>query len=70
MIYKSASSYWLASPKSNKLYNGVNSSGGLSSYTYDSTDANTRPVISLKPNTKYTSGTGTKNDPYVVDTSN
>ena len=38
---------------------------------YGFTDVNTsfgvRPVVSLKPGTEYASGTGSKDDPYIVE---
>ncbi len=40
---------------------------GRSSSSKVSHGGGVRPVISLKPGTEYTSGTGTKDDPYIVE---
>lgn len=40
---------------------------GSISYNYDSFDFGVRPVISLTKGTKYTSGDGTANNPFVVE---
>ena len=45
--------------------NYANSAGGYGSYQVKTTYA-VRPVVSLKPGTEYESGTGSKDDPYVV----
>ena len=68
-LRKTEKYYWLGSPYN--FYNdnafecviamsGYNSAY-LVNYTYG-----VRPVVSLKPGTEYTSGTGSKSDPYVV----
>ena len=45
----------------------VNNGGNVSSRTTTSTTG-VRPVIALRPGTEYISGTGSKEDPYVVNT--
>ena len=42
---------------SGELYNGYNTGWELG----------VRPVISLKPGTEYISGTGSKDNPYIVE---
>ena len=44
----------------------MNSTYTLSYYSAGQA-ARVRPVISLKPGTTYTSGTGSQEDPYIVD---
>ena len=65
--------YWLISPKYyretwtvNRL---VNSSGGINSDEVNRISRGIRPAISLKPGTKYSSGSGTMQYPYIVNTS-
>ena len=69
-IYKSNDDYYLLTPLYGNYMNEVGTSGigqwGMSAES----PTHIRPAISLKSTTKYTSGTGTMDDPYVVDTSN
>ena len=63
--------YWLMTPCwVNELYGrgmSINPSGGFSTY-YNSTHAmGVRPVVSLTPKTRFASGTGSMEDPYIVD---
>ena len=62
--------YWLSSPhyfhSSNANEYSVYSAG-YSSSNVTSTHG-VRPVISLKPETEYASGTGSKDDPYIINT--
>ena len=67
--------YYTASP--NTIATATGSNGPVASYlttsgTLSSTLVNnsygTRPVVSLKEDTEYISGTGTQTDPYVIDT--
>ncbi len=46
----------------------VSNAGALYSGDVES-DSGIRPVISLKPGTKYTTGDGSMENPYVVDIS-
>ena len=63
-------SYWLINPanfyNSSSYVRSVNSSGypgvGFVANTYG-----VRPVVSLKPGTRYSVGDGSKNNPYVID---
>ena len=63
--------YWTMSPFyfydiiSNAYVFLVNSNGGLSTITVDTTEPGVRPVINLKADTLFT-GTGTSTDPYIV----
>ena len=67
--------YWNASP--NRFYQGgvqisvINTDGSFH-FSYADTDGynGIRPAISLKPNTKYVDGDGSKANPYIVDTNN
>ena len=69
-LRKTGEYYWLGSPWRFNSYvpvgNYVNLEGGYYQvqivYNYG-----VRPVVSLKPGTKYASGTGSKDDPYVVE---
>ena len=62
--------YWLETPShqiSNTVVSNITATGGVSSeFLYSSSGL--RPVVSLKPGTEYTSGTGSMADPYIVDT--
>ncbi len=64
--------YWLGSPSGferlARATNTIISGGGISNdYVYYSLGV--RPVISLKPEIEYTDGDGSKNNPYIIDTS-
>ena len=68
-IRKTGKKYWLISPGYfDSRYAGVNFidvNGTLDSYrTFY--DYGVRPSVSLKPNTEYSSGTGSTTDPYVI----
>ena len=62
--------YWLETPShqiTNTVVSNITATGGVSSeFLYSSSGL--RPVVSLKPGTEYTSGTGSMADPYIVDT--
>ena len=70
--------YWLLSPKSYVEGNGdeffVNADGTISSEIvslknfFTAYHQTARPVISLKPSTKYTSGDGTVKSPFIIPT--
>ena len=63
--------YWLATPYYFQSYFAVEhivfSSGIINTQTGLSNSNGVRPVISLKPGTLYTSGDGSKNNPYIVE---
>ncbi len=69
---KTGKRYWLASPAffsdniavGRKVYTGGHM--GIDSYSHMDKADGIRPAISLVPGTKYSSGTGTMEDPYVV----
>ncbi len=68
------SSYWLASPSSygsvNNISNGYIVNNGYNLYEGIDNIASSngiRPVISLKENTKYIKGDGTKDNPYIIN---
>ncbi len=67
-VLKTGQSFWLLSPFS---YNKSTPTGfalndvGISNGGINSTHG-VRPVVSLKPGTEYTSGDGSKNNPYIV----
>ncbi len=67
-ILKSSGSYWTLSPSYifiDRSYNSIindNNSSSRVSYSLG-----VRPVISLKPGTEYTSGSGSMSDPYIVE---
>ena len=73
-IRKTGQHYWLVSPAwfiYNYNYTHVkytNSNGGLSTQSVFAAYG-VRPVVSLKPGTEYVDGDGSKNNPYIVDTS-
>ena len=68
-LRKTGKRYWLTSPDNFYTFNGnesnVNTNGYNGSYMIYSSDG-VRPAVSLKPDTEYTSGDGSKNSPYVV----
>ena len=72
---KTGALYWLGTPDSFDNNDGVNErivyyvSGRITALSGNSV-LGVRPVISLKPDTEYSSGDGSKNNPYVVSTSN
>ncbi len=67
--------YWTMSPSYFDATGGEASvwheigQGSLSNW-YVISNQGARPVINLKPDVRITSGTGTANDPYVIDTNN
>ena len=58
---------WLSDYNDDKVWhtNGINVSQSLSNYFYE-----IKPVVKLKNTVTYTSGDGTQNNPYIVDSSN
>ncbi|MBQ6539092.1 MAG: choice-of-anchor J domain-containing protein [Bacilli bacterium] len=69
-LRKTGQDYWLGAPVLFYYYaaseGNVNYSGNSTSSSVHNTYG-VRPAVSLKPGTEYTSGTGSKNDPYVVE---
>ena len=69
-LRKTGSTFWLATPNYfNKIYAEsyeVSSGGGTSSNGVR-TSFDVRPVVSVKPGTKYRYGDGSKNNPYIVE---
>lgn len=66
----SDSAYWLLSPHLIYAHNTnyfVSNNGNISWYYVDSSH-DVRPVITLKGSLKYTTGDGSKNNPYVIET--
>ena len=66
--------YWTMSPHYQDNSHGahmvyVNDDGGFKSFGEITGTRAIRPVISLKPEIEYTDGDGTKNNPYIIDTS-
>ena len=59
---------WTITPRSDNYYNVwyVDSTGYVNYYSADYGYAS-RPVLYLKSDVKYISGTGTKSDPYIID---
>ena len=77
IIRKTELTYWLGSPyffswSTGYPYSANRPVGPSGSIGYHNVfrDNGVRPSISLKPGTRYTSGTGSMADPYIVDTSN
>lgn len=75
-IRETGETYWLINPD---YYTGgainryINYNGDFIDYSltpYVNNEMGVRPVISLKQNTKYLSGNGSKNNPYIIDTTN
>ncbi len=72
----SSQSYWTMSPSefsasNNYAYEWNSYSGGYIESEWNVTgEIGARPVINLKSDVKITGGTGSANDPYVVDTNN
>lgn len=75
-IRETGSTYWLISPD---YYNGgainryINYNGDFVDYSLTSYVNNVmgvRPVISLKQNTQYSLGNGSKDNPYIIDLTN
>ena len=62
--------FWLGSPCSYKettiKNNEISTSGTMESYSIGYSDG-VRPAISLAPGTKYTTGDGSKDNPYIVN---
>ena len=79
-IRKTGQNYWLASPIYFSFYYGSSFSYSTYASAVDSSGFKrsdralsmqvVRPAVSLKPNTEYSSGTGSTTDPYVIDTTN
>ena len=71
-VRRTGQHYWLGSPYAFYITNAdgrvINSTGGLSNGS-SVNSFGLRPAISLKPNTKYVSGTGSMANPYIVVTS-
>ena len=72
-IRKTGSFCWLSSPMTFDFYHSlgsyINTAGGIGSRHHIHYAESVRPVVSLKPGTEYVDGDGSKNNPYVVDTS-
>ncbi len=72
----STQSYWTMSPSYFDASSGgalewlEHSAGSLYLWTWIADSYGARPVINLKSDVKITGGTGTANDPFVVDTNN
>ena len=68
-IRKTGENYWIGSPSYGLRYFSEKSI--LINGNYFDEDLNTiigvRPAVSLKPDTEYTSGTGSKSNPYIVE---
>lgn len=47
----------------------VTEDGSFNAYVVSAIYSGVRPAISIRPNTRYLSGNGSKNDPYILDTS-
>ena len=58
---------WTLNATSDNSYTVFNSNGGSISYKNASTSGYVRPVINLNSNILYKSGTGTSDDPYVIN---
>ena len=75
-LRKTSKEYWIMTPNcmmTTAVYiNRINTNGGFitSNSGVNNTVTGIRPTISLKPNTKYIDGDGSKANPYIVDTSN
>lgn len=71
-LRKTGVTYWLLSSHDFSynylIVHDVSSYGNISSVELRNNNmAGVRPVISLKPGTEYTSGDGSKNNPYIID---
>ena len=72
----SSEQYWTLSPSGYSSLYGTstmwsqNNNGSLNAWTDTQNVIGLRPVINLKSDVKITGGTGTANDPFVVDTNN
>ena len=73
--YLSGAGMWLMSPSyrdidgvygNSKVYVVSGSQGVISENGYVQYEHNVRPVVSLKPGTKYISGDGSKDNPYII----
>lgn len=68
---KSGNQYYLMSPSNSSAdviwFWGVGSQGGLSRYLSNKVSFAVRPVVSLKPGLRYSSGNGSTDSPYIVD---
>ena len=70
-VQKTGQEYWLGSPSN---FTGLSARGrnitnaGSSNNPIISSSYGVRPVVSLKPGTEYSSGDGSCDNPYVVDT--
>ena len=68
--------YWTMSPSrfdatgGGAIEWGLNSAGYLYPWAWITYSYSARPVINLKPEVKISGGTGTSNDPFIVDTNN
>ena len=69
-LRKTGQYYWLISPNYfnyNYAYNSYVHTSGNYGRAAVSSNYGVRPVVSLKPDTEFSSGTGSKDDPYVVE---
>ena len=77
-LIKSGNLYWLGTPNSYRNDDGDQSAlcyvvhnrdySTLTSYYASYPYVGVRPVISIKPNTIYSSGDGSKENPYIIET--
>ena len=65
-LKKTGSYYWIGTPETPSTNYYVYSSGAYSTMSPNNSRG-VRPVISLKPNTAFVSGDGSKDEPYVVE---
>ena len=74
IIRKTGVTYYTLSPGSFYVSSpeiiSINSSGSISVISNITTNQGIRPSISLKSKTKYNNGDGSKENPYIIDTSN
>ncbi len=68
--YYSVGHYWTLSPTfsyDSSVYNWAVQRGGQLYPMHNSDQFGVRPVVSLKKNVKYSTGVGSREDPYIVD---
>ena len=64
----SNTSSWTMSPQKEEFMHIISGNGGLNSYLNTKSTAYVRPAIGLKNNLYYSSGNGSKENPYIIDT--
>ena len=71
-LRQTGNTYWLLDPDSYSeslvVYHVIYTDGRKMGYTGQNLSFGIRPAIALKPETEYTSGDGSKDNPYIVDT--